>query len=200
MRQADEAALLLLAREAGGSMRDAERMLETSIASLDGKVTESEVASILGVASRSRVFGYRRRDPQQGCGGALRKVRELHRSGANLESLGRDLLEVLRNIAVAKFPSGNDSMSPLADLPDQEAAELKRLAERASNRDVMRLFRSDGRCAGAIDSLALSRPADGDGGHSHGHARAGDRCRRIAARDRRERMPAGARTAVAAPR
>jgi hypothetical protein len=32
-------------------------------------------------------------------------------------------------------------MSPLADLPDHEATELKRLAERASNRDVMRLFR-----------------------------------------------------------
>ncbi len=54
---ADEAALRMLAREAGGSMRDAERMLETAIASLDGKVVESEVASILGVASRSRVFG-----------------------------------------------------------------------------------------------------------------------------------------------
>src|SRR5487761_1085098 len=32
---ADEAALRMLAREAGGSMRDAERMLETAIASLD---------------------------------------------------------------------------------------------------------------------------------------------------------------------
>jgi DNA polymerase III subunit gamma/tau len=43
---ADEAALRMLAREAGGSMRDAERMLETAIASLDGKVTEVDVASI----------------------------------------------------------------------------------------------------------------------------------------------------------
>src|SRR5271169_5961011 len=47
----DDAALSLLAREAGGSMRDAERMLETAIASLDGSVSETEVASILGVAS-----------------------------------------------------------------------------------------------------------------------------------------------------
>ncbi len=54
--QADDAALRLIAREAGGSMRDAERMLETAIASLDGKVAEGEVAGILGVASRSRVI------------------------------------------------------------------------------------------------------------------------------------------------
>ncbi len=137
----EESALLLLAREAGGSMRDAERMLETSIACASSDaVTEAEVAATLGVASRSVVYALCDAIISKDAASALRKVRELHSRGANLESLGRDLLEALRNIAVAKLPS-NDSMSPLADLPDHEATELKRLAERASNRDVMRLFR-----------------------------------------------------------
>jgi DNA polymerase-3 subunit gamma/tau len=138
---ADEAALRMLAREAGGSMRDAERMLETAIASLDGKVIESEVAAILGVASRSRVFGIVEAILARNAGPALGIVRELHRSGANLESLGRDILELLRNLAVAKLPDGTGPQSPLADLPDQEAGELTRLAAVASNRDLMRLFR-----------------------------------------------------------
>jgi len=138
---ADEAALRMLAREAGGSMRDAERMLETALASLDGKIVEGEVASILGVASRTRVFAIVEAILGKDAAGALGTVRELHRSGANLESLGRDLLEVLRNLAVAKLPDANGPQSPLADLPDQEAAELKRLAATASNRDLMRLFR-----------------------------------------------------------
>ena len=138
---ADPAALRLLAREAGGSMRDAERMLETAIASLDGKVTESEVASILGVASRGRVFATIEAILAHDAAAALAAVRELHRRGANLESLGRDLLEVLRNLAVAKLPGGNGPESPLADLPDQEAEELKRLAANPSGRDLMRLFR-----------------------------------------------------------
>ena len=137
----EESALLLLAREAGGSMRDAERMLETSIACASSDaVSEAEVASTLGVASRTVVYALCDAILNKDAAGALRKVRELHSRGANLESLGRDLLEALRNIAVAKLPS-NDSMTPLADLPDHEASELKRLAERASNRDVMRLFR-----------------------------------------------------------
>ncbi len=137
----EESALLLLAREAGGSMRDAERMLETSIACASSDVvTEAEVASTLGVASRTVVYALCDAILSKDAASALRKVRELHSRGANLESLGRDLLEALRNIAVAKLPS-NDSMSPLVDLPDHEAAELTRLAERASNRDVMRLFR-----------------------------------------------------------
>jgi DNA polymerase-3 subunit gamma/tau len=138
---ADEAALRMLAREAGGSMRDAERMLETAIASLDGQVGEREVASILGVASRSRVFGIVEAILAKDAAAALGTVRELHRSGANLESLGRDILELLRNLAVAKLPDSNGPQSPLADLPDQEAAELTRLSALASNRDLMRLFR-----------------------------------------------------------
>ncbi|MGH7932323.1 MAG: DNA polymerase III subunit gamma/tau, partial [Candidatus Binataceae bacterium] len=138
--EADEAALRLLAREAGGSMRDAERMLETAIASLDGKVREGEAASILGVASRSRVLTLTEAILGKEAGAALAVVRELHRSGANLESLGRDLLEVLRNLAIAKLPETGGE-GPLNDLPDQEAAELKRLATRASARDLMRLFR-----------------------------------------------------------
>ncbi len=138
---ADEAALRMLAREAGGSMRDAERMLETAIASLDGKVVESEVAAILGVASRSRVFGIVEAILGKDAAGALGTVRELHRSGANLESLGRDILELLRNLAVAKLPDASGPQSPLAELPDQEAAELKRVAATTSNRDLMRLFR-----------------------------------------------------------
>ena len=137
----EESALLLLAREAGGSMRDAERMLETSIACASSDVvTEAEVASTLGVASRTVVYALCDAILQKDAASALRKVRELHSRGANLESLGRDLLEALRNLAVAKLPS-NDSMTPLTDLPDHEATELKRLADRASSRDVMRLFR-----------------------------------------------------------
>jgi DNA polymerase III subunit gamma/tau len=115
-------------------------MLETAIASLDGKVSETEVASILGVASRSRVFGIVEAVLGKDAAAALGTVRELYRSGANLESLGRDILELLRNLAVAKLPDASGTQSPLADLPDQEAAELKRLAATASNRDLMRLF------------------------------------------------------------
>jgi len=136
----DDAALSLLAREAGGSMRDAERMLETAIASLEGKISETDVAAILGVASRSRVTEMIAAVLEKDAARALNAVRELHRRGANLESMGRDLLEVLRNLAVAKLPGADGQQSPLADLPDQEASALKALAAQASSRDLMRLF------------------------------------------------------------
>ena len=139
--EVEEAALRLLAREAGGSMRDAERMLETAIATgAAGKVTEAEVAASLGVASRTAVLKLADAILEKNPAGALGLVRELGSRGANLESLGRDLLETLRNLAVAKLPV-TGAQSPLDDIPDHEVAELKRLAARASSRDIMRLFR-----------------------------------------------------------
>ncbi|MGA7618629.1 DNA polymerase III subunit gamma/tau [Candidatus Binatus sp.] len=140
--EADETALRLLAREAGGSMRDAERMLETAMAtaSASGKVTEAEVASSLGVASRTTVLKLADAILEKNAAGALAHVRELKSRGANLESLGRDLLETFRNLAVAKLPA-SDADSPLDDIPDHEVSELKRLAAGASSRDIMRLFR-----------------------------------------------------------
>ena len=187
----EESALLLLAREAGGSMRDAERMLETSIACASSDVvTEAEVASTLGVASRSVVYALCDAIISKDAAGALRKVRELHSRGANLESLGRDLLEALRNIAIAKLPS-DDSMTPLADLPDHEAVELKRLAERASNRDVMRLFRLMAEAQEELLKSPYPDLLDGDGRHPDGRARAGDGCRRAAARDWKRRGGGG---------
>ncbi len=153
--EVEDSALTLLAREAGGSMRDGERMLETAIASLGEKIRESELAPILGVASRSRIFeiagAILRKEPAA----ALRAARELSQGGANLESLGRDLLETLRNVAVAKLPG--DSQNLLADLPDHELAELQRLAEQASMRDLMRLFRL---MADAQEQLARSACPD----------------------------------------
>jgi DNA polymerase-3 subunit gamma/tau len=153
----DDSALTLLAREASGSMRDGERMLETAIASLGGRIGESELAAILGVASRSRIFEMIGAILDRDAATALRAVRELNQRGANLESLGRDLLEMVRNLAVAKLPATSSPNVLLGDLPDQEAVELQRLATRASARDLMRLFRL---MAEAQEQLARSSYPD----------------------------------------
>src|SRR5262249_16924974 len=139
--RAEPSALRLLAREAGGSMRDAERMLETAIATAsDGQVPEAEVATSLGVASRGTVLKIIEAILSHSAAPTLRMTRDLAARGANLESLGRDLLETLRNLAVAKLPA-DAGQTPLDDLPDHEAQELRRIAASASSRDLMRLFR-----------------------------------------------------------
>ena len=137
--EVEEGAIRLLAREAGGSMRDAERMLESALAA-GGAVVENEVVAALGVASRGSVLELAEALLKRAPEAALRKVRELLERGASLEACGRDLLETLRHLVVAKLP-GNSAQSPLGDLPDHEAAELRRMAAAASLRDLMRLFK-----------------------------------------------------------
>jgi DNA polymerase-3 subunit gamma/tau len=138
--EAEDGALAMLAREAEGSMRDAERMLETAFALSPGKLTETLVADSLGVASRSRVYALAEAIINKDPAAALSTVRELHSRGANLQGLGRDLLEVLRNLAAAKLPQLG-AFTPLSDLPDHEAATLRKLAQAPSMRDLLRLFR-----------------------------------------------------------
>ncbi len=138
--EAEGGALAMLAREAEGSMRDAERMLETAFALASGPLTESQVADSLGVASRSRVYALAEAIINKDAAAALATVRELHSRGANLQGLGRDLLEVLRNLAAAKLPQLG-AFTPLSDLPDHEAVTLRKLAVGPSMRDLIRLFR-----------------------------------------------------------
>ncbi|HKD70380.1 MAG TPA: DNA polymerase III subunit gamma/tau [Candidatus Binataceae bacterium] len=138
--EAEDGALAMLARESEGSMRDAERMLETAFALASGALTETQVADSLGVASRSRVYALAEAIINKEPAAALATVRELHSRGANLQGLGRDLLEVLRNLAVAKLPQLG-AFTPLTDLPDHEAATLRKLAQGPSMRDLLRLFR-----------------------------------------------------------
>ena len=139
--EVEEAALRLLAREAGGSMRDAERMLETAIA----------IAGRQSQRGRSRVDSGRRK-PQPGLrdrrGDSQPRTRP-RRSAPSANSIAAaptsnrsaaTCSRLLRNLAVAKLPDASGPQSPLADLPDQEAVELKRLAATASARDLMRLF------------------------------------------------------------
>jgi DNA polymerase-3 subunit gamma/tau len=136
----EPAAVTLIAREAGGSMRDAERMLETAIALSSGAVSEAEVAATLGVASRSRIYGLTEAILRKDAADGLATIRELYQKGANLESLARDLLETIRNLSIARLPSGT-TLDLFAELPDQETSEIKRLAAMVTLSDLMRLFR-----------------------------------------------------------
>jgi DNA polymerase-3 subunit gamma/tau len=137
----EEGALALIAREAGGSMRDAERMLETALAMASEGVRESEVAAALGVASRTRVLALIETILNCSPAPALSAVRQAYADGARVESLGRDLLDMLRNLALAKLAATDSSESLLEGLPDREAAELSRLAQSSSLRNIVRLFR-----------------------------------------------------------
>ncbi|HWH77444.1 MAG TPA: DNA polymerase III subunit gamma/tau, partial [Candidatus Binatus sp.] len=141
-----DGALVLLAREADGSMRDAQSLLEQVLACAEpaeGKgmpmtVDESLLQEILGLAQRRVLFELSAavlRGDAQTC---LGLITDVVNQGRDLNRLSRDLVEHFRNLLVTRVAGkgaparGSETsaivMTPLLDLPDQEIADLSQQA------------------------------------------------------------------------
>jgi DNA polymerase-3 subunit gamma/tau len=136
--EASDAALFDLAREADGSMRDAQSLLDQVIVFAGKTIGEAEVRAALGVADRSVLYrtteAVLTRDPAT----CLRTVDELHRYGYEVGQFGRDLVRQLRHLTVAALFK---DPALLTDLPDTEVHETMRQAGLRSGDDLQRLFR-----------------------------------------------------------
>ncbi|HEY2385747.1 MAG TPA: DNA polymerase III subunit gamma/tau [Candidatus Binatia bacterium] len=136
--KATDGALFAIAREADGSMRDAQSLLDQAIVFSGKALAEADVQSALGVADRTVLHKVTEailtRDP----GPCLRAVDELYRYGYEVPRFCRDLVQQLRNLTVAAL-FGDATM--LADLPDHEVTETMRQAKLRTSDDLQRLFR-----------------------------------------------------------
>lgn len=141
-------ALVLLAREADGSMRDAQSLLEQVLACVmpaageeqQSRVDAAMLHEILGLAQRKCLYDLSQAvldgDPRR----CVELVAEVINQGRDLSRLSRDLVEHFRNLLVARLSAsgtganrgGGVDVSQLLDLPDQEIADLARQAGPAS--------------------------------------------------------------------
>jgi DNA polymerase-3 subunit gamma/tau len=112
-------ALMLVARESGGSVRDSLSLLDQVIAS--GRLTETEVASILGVADRALLTELGRAVVGKDAGAALSVVDAAFTRGYDLPQLAQSFLGHLRDLVVVA------SVKDPAPLVDASATELDEL-------------------------------------------------------------------------
>ena len=135
--QCDEAGLTLLAREADGSLRDAESLLDQVVAWSNGQVDEASVRDALGVADRQALFrvveAILAQDPAQ----VLRLTSDLYQYGYDPRRLCHDLLEHFHDLVVAKV---SPDLPVLADLPDHEVDVVQKQAASRSREDLQRFF------------------------------------------------------------
>jgi DNA polymerase-3 subunit gamma/tau len=136
--EASDAALFAIAREADGSMRDAQSLLDQVIVFSGKTLAESDVQTALGVADRTILH----RVTEAILGGdpapCLRAVEELYRYGYEVPRFCRDLVHQLRNLTVAAL---FHDATMLADLPDHEVRETMRQSALRSPEALQRLFR-----------------------------------------------------------
>ena len=118
-----EESLSLIAREAGGSMRDALSLLDHVMACAEGEMTHRQVLDILGVVDRDVIFRLAEAVLRRDIPAALTLVDEVHDHGHNLKELYAGLLEHFRNLLVVRM---SRAAGDLVDAPDHER---RRMAE-----------------------------------------------------------------------
>ena len=133
----DDRGLALLAREADGSLRDAESLLDQVVAWSSGTINQQTVQEALGVADRQALFRLAEVVLAQDPAAALRLAGDLYQYGYDPRRLCHDLLEHFRNLVLVKV---NPELASLTDLPDHEITEVQGQASRRSLEDFQRLF------------------------------------------------------------
>ena len=126
----EASAVMLVARAAEGSMRDALSLLDQAIAYGAGRVMEEEARAMLGSVDRSRVVELLDAVAAHDAAGALEVVDAIGSDAADYGDVLGELVNTLHRIAVRQAVPG------AAD-PDPDLAEAcARLAERMSPEDV----------------------------------------------------------------
>jgi DNA polymerase-3 subunit gamma/tau len=156
-----EGALLLLAREAEGSMRDAQSLLEQVLSyavpeagagAAGATIDEVLLQEILGIAERKILYGLSKAVIQGDAKVCVELLADVVAQGYDLPRLSRELVEHFRNLLIVRLildqgreigergPQATLS-GRLLDLPDQEIAELKLQAKDLSAETLMDYFR-----------------------------------------------------------
>ena len=134
----DEAALLLIARAAEGSMRDAQSALDQVIAFAGQKITSEDVATVLGLVGRDLVLDIVTAVADETPAAAFELSGRAVELGYDLRSVVRELSRVVRDLLVLSVDPSRINDPEIA--AESERDRLKALAQRFSREDLLRSF------------------------------------------------------------
>jgi DNA polymerase-3 subunit gamma/tau len=119
--------LALIAREAEGSMRDAESLLDQVISYTGSKVQDKHITDILGIIDRSLLF----ETSQAILNGSVKRcmeiVDQIYNYGYDMKEFYRGLMDQFRNLLVSLVAPDET----LLDMIDKDREELKSQADKA---------------------------------------------------------------------
>jgi len=134
--EADEESLMLLARKGNGALRDALSAFDQALSLCGTTLEYSELAQALGVVDQDRFFDLTDHVARRDTAGVLTLVRDVVRSGYDLQEFLAGLAEHLRNLLVA-HSLGPDALEEVADSTRDQYADA---ADRFGEADLLRLL------------------------------------------------------------
>jgi DNA polymerase-3 subunit gamma/tau len=121
----EAAAMSLIVREAEGSVRDGLSLLDQVLSFGEETITAADVIEVLGLVNREVLHRLAEALLVGQAGAALAALAEIFAFGMDVKRFGADLLACFRNLMLCKI----DGAAGLFDLPEDEIAALRHLAE-----------------------------------------------------------------------
>ncbi|UCE34001.1 MAG: DNA polymerase III subunit gamma/tau [Deltaproteobacteria bacterium] len=118
----------IIAREAEGSMRDAESLLDQVVSFTGRSIEDSQIGTVLGIIDRDLIYMMSRAIIDGDNKGCLEIVDQIYTYGYEIKEFYREIMNQFRNLIVSLIAPDS---SQLLDLPDNELTETKRLARKA---------------------------------------------------------------------
>jgi len=141
--------LRLIAKSATGSLRDAENVLQQLTTYYGSGVKLHQIQSILGVTGDWRVKELVKQIISNDVSAGMATINNVNSDGLDLKQFNRELVEYLRGLLLIK--TGSDGA---LDLTDEDIAELKDLAAKASLSQVLKVVKLFGQLELGFDSYS----------------------------------------------
>jgi len=133
----EDKSLLSIAREAEGSVRDSQSLLDQVVSYAGDNVTYQDVKDVLGVVDRDLLFSLAEAILLKDGAAVLSLLSEAERYGVDVKRFSIDLQDLFRDLAVTK--SVEDS-APLTDLVGEEASRAQTLVGEVKWEELHALF------------------------------------------------------------
>jgi DNA polymerase-3 subunit gamma/tau len=130
--------LQLIARDADGSMRDAQSKLDQVIAFTGSTITPDDVATVLGLVGRDLLLDAIRAVADENAPAAFALAARAVEMGYDLRAVCRELSRVVRDLLVLSVDPSRIADPEIAGEGEREI--LKELAARFSREDLLRAF------------------------------------------------------------
>ena len=135
---APDEALQLIARDADGSMRDAQSKLDQVVAFTGTTVTVEDVGTVLGLVGRDLLLDAVEAVADENAAAAFTLSARAVELGYDLRAVCRELSRVVRDLLVVSVDASRANDPEIA--PEGERERVKTLAGRFSREDLLRAF------------------------------------------------------------
>ena len=138
-------ALRMIARNAGGSMRDALNILEQLDVSSDGDITLRHVEESLGLVRSDAYLALAQKLLSGDTTGSLETINEVVWEGGEPRQLHRQTLDLLRSMLLLSWDAGQT-----LDLPDDTLTSLRAVIHKTDSHHILRAVRIWGEASAGL--------------------------------------------------